>query len=201
MSTDAEKLLKYIVDKSKTSNDTEVDISISEIKDIPNISIAIDKLLNELAEMKFIIEYKKNTIGEIYAYLTTDGQEYFNKKKKENLKNNNVLNINMSGGQFNYANDNSTINAIQNNGISTNELDNIIKAIKENLGGLEKEEAEEIIDVVDMTKEELVKPRPKVSRLKNCLTLITPMLSIANGIPTLSNNLQKLVDYITLHIR
>lgn len=47
-----------------------------------------------------------------------------------------------------------------------------------------------------MAKEELMKPDPKVSRLRNCVTLIAPMLTIANGIPTLTSSLQKLVDYI-----
>ncbi len=52
-----------------------------------------------------------------------------------------------------------------------------------------------------MAKEELVKPEPKVSRLRNCVTLIAPMLTIANGIPALANSLQKLVDYIKPFIR
>ena len=71
----------------------------------------------------------------------------------------------------------------------------------ENLSNLKKEHAEEIRDVVDMAKEELVKPEPKVSRLRNCVTLIAPMLTIANGIPSLMNNLQRLVDYIILFIQ
>ena len=64
-----------------------------------------------------------------------------------------------------------------------------------------KEDAEEIRDIVDLAKEELAKPEPKVSRLRNCLTLIAPMFTIANGIPTLVGNLQKLADYITPYIR
>lgn len=102
----------------------------------------------------------------------------------------------ISGGQINIAKDSSTINATQNNAISASELDNIIKGIMENLSDLEKEKADEIIDAVNMIKEELEKPKPKVSRLRNCVTLISPMFTIANGIPTLANNLQKLVEYI-----
>ncbi len=103
----------------------------------------------------------------------------------------------ISGGQINIAKDNSTINAIQNNGVSVSELDNIIKEIMENLSGLEKEKADEIIDVVNMIKEELEKPEPRVSRLKNCVTLISPIVTIVNGIPILANNLQKLIGYIS----
>ena len=110
------------------------------------------------------------------------------------------MTFNVSGGQVNLAKDNATINAIQNNGVSANELDGIIKGIMENLSDLNKEDAENIKDVVDMAKEELVKPEPKVSRLRNCVSLITPILTIANGIPTLLNNLQRLKNYINSFI-
>lgn len=111
------------------------------------------------------------------------------------------MTINVNGGQFSYARDNATINAVQyNNGANANELDNIIKGIMENLSGLKKEDADEIVDAVEMTKEELAKSEPKASRLRNCLTLIAPMFTIANGIPKLAENLQKLVDYITPYI-
>jgi len=100
------------------------------------------------------------------------------------------------GGQVNVANDKATIYATQNNSVSVNELDKIIKEIMDNLSGLEKEDAENIKDTVDMAREELVKQEPKVSRLRSCVTLLAPMFTIANGIPTLVNNLQKLVDYI-----
>jgi hypothetical protein len=46
------------------------------------------------------------------------------------------------------------------------ELDNIIKNIMDNLSNLKKEDADGIVDVVDMAKEELSKPEPKSSRLK-----------------------------------
>ena len=112
------------------------------------------------------------------------------------------MTINVSGGQFSYARDNATINAVQyNNGANANELDDIIKGIIENLSGLNKKDADEIADTVDMAKEELAKPEPKAGRLRNCLTLIAPMVTVANGIPKLAENLQKLADYIAPYIR
>ena len=112
------------------------------------------------------------------------------------------MTINVNGGQVSYARDNATINAVQyNNGANANQLNDIIKGIMENLSGLNKENADEITDVVDMVKEELSKPEPKPSRLRNCLTLIAPMFTVANGIPTLVENLQKLVDYVMPYIR
>lgn len=196
MTKDAKKLLKYIVDMSKKNNTTEVSIEINELKEIPNIGIAKNKLLDELQAIGAISEYKENILGELYVYLTTDGKEYFEDEEKEGLTNKNEMVIHMNGGQLNLANDNATIYATQNIGVSGSELDDIIKEITQNLSGLNKEEAEEIADIAEMARCELLKPEPKVSRLKNCLTLIAPMLTIANGIPALATNLQKLQEFI-----
>lgn len=107
---------------------------------------------------------------------------------------------NVYGGQLSLSSDNATSYATQNNGVSGNELDKIIQDIVQNLSELEKEDAENIKDIAEMAKEELEKPEPKVSRLRNCVTLIAPMFTVANGIPSLVNNLQRLVDYITPYI-
>lgn len=200
MTKDAEKLLRYIVDESKKQNNMKVSIELNNLKDIPNIGIVKNKLLKELEAAEVISGYTENVLGELYAYLSTDGQEYFEGKGKENMMSTNGMVINMNGGQFNLAKDNATINATQNNGVNENELDDIIKGIMENLSSLEKDDAEKITDVVEIAKEELVKQEPKVSRLRNCLTLIAPMFTIANGIPTLADNLQKLQEFIILHI-
>ena len=55
-------------------------------------------------------------------------------------------------------------------------------------------------NIVEIAREELAKSKPKVGRLRNCLTLIAPMFTIANGIPTLSTNLQRLQEYISSYI-
>lgn len=200
MTKDAEELLKYIVDESKKQNNMKVSMEINDLKDIPNIRIAKDKLLNELKMAGVISGYKENILGELYAYLTTDGQEYFKEKEQEGTMSNNGMIINMSGGQLNFAKDNATIHAVQNNGVRVNELEDIVKGIMENLSALKKEDADEIADVVEMARNELAKPKPKASRLRNCLTLIAPMFTIVNGIPTLVNNLEKLQELINLHI-
>ena len=122
-------------------------------------------------------------------------------RKNEKMENRNGVIFNITGGQVNFAKDTANINATQNNGISENELNVIIKAIKDNLSGVKKEEADEIIDVVEMAKEELTKPEPIISRLRNCITLIAPMMTIANGVPVLANNLQKLQELIIQYIK
>lgn len=70
----------------------------------------------------------------------------------------------------------------------------------DNLKDLDKEDADEVTDIVEMVKSELTNPEPKVSSLRNCLALIARMLTIANGIPTLATNLQRLQELINLHI-
>lgn len=127
--------------------------------------------------------------------------EYFEEKEKTEMGNGNSMTFNINGGQVNVAGDNSTINSIQNNNVSKNELDSIIKNIMDNLSDLKKQDVDRIMAVVDMAKEELRNPEPKSSRLRNCITLIAPMLSIANGIPPLTNNLQKLQDFIMQYIK
>lgn len=200
MTKDAEKLLRYIVDESKKQNNMKVFIEMNDLKDIPNIRIIKNKLLKELESAEVISGYTENVLGELYTLLSTDGQEYFEGKGKENILSTNGIVINMSGGQFSLAKDNSTINATQNNGINSNELDGIIKGIMENLTELKKKDADEIADVVEMAKNELAKPEPRVSRLRNCLSLIAPMFAIANGVSTLVENLQKLQEFINLYL-
>lgn len=109
--------------------------------------------------------------------------------------------VTVNGGQAIFAKGHAEVTVTQNNGVSVSELENIIKGIKENLSELKEEDADSIKDIVDMAEEELSKPEPKVSRLRNCVSLIAPMFTIANGIPTLAGNLQKLVDFITPYIK
>lgn len=116
------------------------------------------------------------------------------------MENKNGITININGGQVNIARDSATINAVQHNGENINELETIIKGIVDNLSELKKEDAEKIADAVDIAKEELEKETLKVSRLRNCVTLIAPMLTVANGVPVLFNNLQKLVNLIDTYI-
>lgn len=121
-----------------------------------------------------------------------------NKKIKES-KNSMIININ--SGQINISQGNSKLNATQNNGTSGDELEKIIEEIRESLHNLNKEDAEKISDVIELAQQELVKSKPKVSRLRNCLTMFAPMFTIANGIPTLTDNLHKLQEIIMSYIK
>lgn len=105
------------------------------------------------------------------------------------------------GGQVNVSHGSSTINATQNNGISVSELNALIADIKGNLSGLTPEEATTIIDSLEMIQDELIKPEPKKSILNSGVKLIAPMIGIANGIPTLAGNLQRLIDLVSPFIQ
>lgn len=106
----------------------------------------------------------------------------------------------INGVQINIGKDNAVIYAQQNNGTVENELNDIVNEIMEQIGNLEEEKAKEIIDIVEMSKEELEKEKPRESRLKNCLTLLQSAMTIANGIPKLIGNLKKLQELIMQYL-
>lgn len=134
------------------------------------------------------------TLSDIIRYICSMQEMIFD----YDIEGENILNI--SGRQINIAKDNATINTIQNNGIDGNELETIIQAIKENLFGLKQDDIEGILDVLEQVKEELDKSEPKKSRLQNYIKIIAPMITIANGIPVLAANLQKLHVFIIQYI-
>ena len=129
MSKDAQKLLKHIIDESKSQNSATVEIDINKIKNIPNIKFALKKLLNELETAEVISGYQENILGEIFVYLTSDGLEYFDDLSEDNKLSSIVFNV--SGGQVNIANDKGSINAVIND--KSSEKDAILESeYKEN---------------------------------------------------------------------
>ena len=149
-----------------------------------------EKLIKELVNRNYYLEKE------------VENDSDSNDVKKNSGKKGNISYMDSStklvvnGGQINIANGHATVQAIQNNSIDADELDGIIKGIKENLCGLRQGDADKIVDVVEMAKEELTKQKPKVSKLNNCSTLIVSMFTIANEIPALVSNLQRLQEFI-----
>lgn len=201
MTKDAGKILKFIVDRAKEINSHDVCFNAREIQNIPDVDLVYGKLLKELKELNMLRDYIIFCGDQVRVWLTTDGLECFMERQgaKEIVENQKIL-FTVNGGQVNVASGNATIHATQNNGANAKELDDIIKGIMENISELKKEDADEITDVVEMAKDELIKPEPKASRLRNCLALIAPMFTIANGIPTLATNLQRLQEFISIYI-
>ena len=104
---------------------------------------------------------------------------------------------NVSGGQVNIAKDSATVNAIQNNGVSVDEINNLVNGILDNIGGIDSNTSETIVDSVNMIKDELIKPTPKRAILANGIKLLAPIVSIVNGTPILAENIQALISYVT----
>lgn len=104
---------------------------------------------------------------------------------------------NVTGGQVNIANDNATVNAVQNNGASVEEINKLVDGILDNLGDVDSDTSETIVDSVTMIKEELMKPTPKRAILANGIKLLAPIVSIVNGVPLLADNIQALITYVS----
>ena len=110
------------------------------------------------------------------------------------------IDFNNYGGQINYAKDNATINATQNYGLKENELEKIIKDIIDNISYFNKEDYETILDTLEMIQNELSKKKPSSSRLRNCVTLLSPMVTIVNEIPQVAEKIGAVISYIKQYI-
>ena len=108
--------------------------------------------------------------------------------------------LNVYGGQVNIANGNATITATQNQGVCSSEINELIKSITNNLSEMSKDNQKIMSDVLEMVKEEFSKNNPKKSRLRNCVTLLAPMVTIAKIIPDLDDKIQALIDLIKSYI-
>lgn len=107
------------------------------------------------------------------------------------------ITFNNYGGQTIYAKDNATVDATQNYGLKENELEKIIKEISNNISYFNKEDSETIIDTLKMIQDELSKKKPSGSRLRNCVTLLSPMVTIANGAPQIAEKIGAVISYIS----
>lgn len=169
-------ILKYI-------SDTKKDVSIGMRFQYVGVGNKRNEVIKEFNDRVVLV-----LIQSIEGHLTKIGYEMGMDENKY---------FNVSGGQVNIAYDNAIIKATQNNGIQSNELENLVRSILDNASELDKENAETMVDSVNMIKEELLKPEPKRAILSNGIKLLAPIITIANGVPTLANNIQALIDYVS----
>jgi hypothetical protein len=164
----------------------------------------------ELAVMYSLYEKKPYVLKEFLNIEIEDylelmppdiGRKYKKLKERRNImeKEKQII-VNINESQINMAKDNSVLNANQYNAVNKAELEKIVNGIMDNLYALKEEDADRIEDLVRLVKQELSEPEPKISKLKYYLTLIAPMVTIANGIPVLCENLQKLKNFIMAFI-
>ena len=171
----------------KHISDNDLDVSWGMMFQYAGVGNKRNEVIKEFNDRVVLV-----LIQSIEGYLTKIGYEMGMDEK---------MYWNVSGGQVNVASDNATINATQNNGIQLDELDRIVKAIMDNVPSVNKEDAETIVDSVSTIKDELLKPEPKRTIISNGIKLLAPMISIVNGIPTLTTNIQNLIDFASQFLR
>lgn len=104
-------------------------------------------------------------IRHIERYLTKIGIDM---GMDENVR----YNISVSGGQVNIANDNATINANNNAGIDTQQLMELISAVREASAGISDEESESLNDSLEVIEEIAQPDKPKRSFVKTAITTL-----------------------------
>ena len=107
--------------------------------------------------------------------------------------------ITVNGGQVNLAQDNSNINATQNNsGIDFNHLQELINAIdqvvKENT--VPAESAKQICELLVGIKEEMQKPTPKKSVINMLLNGLKSTANVLASIPEISQKINSFAEYV-----
>ncbi len=153
----------------------------------------IDAVKNCLLEWTLKLE-EQGILGENMRFTTEETQSAKCMPQQVNNYYGYVVSGNVSGSQF--AGDNSPITITNNNGIDVNEFEKLAKAITDNISSLDDENKETILGAIEILREEIAKARPKKSILSNGIKLLAPMFTIANGIPILVDNIQKLIDFV-----
>ena len=107
-----------------------------------------------------------------------------------------AIHVNGGNAQVNIANDNSTIKAIQNNGVDFDELERLISNLLAHVDLIENKEDREIVDEgIEVIREELRRDKPRKSFLKAAINAIkavagtAELLAAAAAIYTFIDNL------------
>lgn len=169
--------------------DTEFKIFIGQ----NNIIGIIEAVNNCLLEWTLKLE-EQGILGEDMKFTVEETQSAKGISQQINNYYGNFVNGDVSGSQF--AGDNSPITITYNNGIDTDEFEKLAKAIIDNVSLLDDENKETVLGAIEILREEITKAQPKKSILNSGIKLLAPIFTIANGIPTLANNIQKLIDFV-----
>lgn len=57
------------------------------------------------------------------------------------------------------------------------------------MSNLDKENAETVVDAIEMIRTELIFNKPKRNILSNGIKLLVPIIAVANGFPVLATNI------------
>lgn len=122
MRKDSELFLKKILEYRKKVGKDSFEVIYQDYKEIPSIETAIFDILEDLIKNNCLTSQSKVTDleGHISINLTLDGITYFDGAKTTVDISNYFFNV--SGGQVNFAKDNGTISAAQNNNKGNNDF-------------------------------------------------------------------------------
>ncbi len=129
-------------------------------------------------------------INNIEAYLTRIGIEMGYDEEVKYM-------ITVNGGQVNISKDQSTINAVQNNGTNSEELIKLVEVIKtllnDNISNDEKEMIEENIETI---QGELQNESPKRALVKTCIMGLKVAITNLPTAIALCSNVEKFIVYV-----
>lgn len=121
-------------------------------------------------------------------------------KNEYNNYNCTIVNADKSN-QISFNEGSENFSVIQKNGIEEGELINMCDALVNEIHILNEEDRSEFKKLIEQIKEEFGdSQKSKENKLTKCLKLIVPMLTIANGTPTLCENIQNLQSFLMTHI-
>lgn len=187
MRKDSESLLRLVLDKRESLHSDELHLSLEDFASIPNINSNVKAIIEDLKHNNCItVDSNSFITGEVDIGLTQDGIEYFSNKKENANKSmdSNITTIicgDVSGSQIQQGSVNSC-QTIQTEGdISYDQVEDVIKKIKEYDDVLDKEfgssvgRVREIISAV----EDLIKSKNNPTKLKQ---LLYELKTIAEGV-------------------
>lgn len=127
-------------------------------------------------------------------------QEENRMETKNEYNNCTIVNADKSN-QINFNEGSENFSVIQKNGIEEGELKDMCDALVNEIHLLNEEDKIEFKKLIEDMKEEFRdSQKTKENKLNKCLKLIASMLTIANGTPTLWENIQNLQSFLMSHI-
>ncbi|MDW7661852.1 MAG: hypothetical protein SCL54_10580 [Bacillota bacterium] len=110
-----------------------------------------------------------------------------------------MITINNENGQVNLSQDNSTINAVQNQ--SSNNIEQLIKEIKNLLDNeISKENQEIILENAECIQEELQKEIPRKGLIKSCINGLNSILPKITGSVKLAAAVTSLIQFASTYL-
>ena len=100
--------------------------------------------------------------------------------------------------QLNIGGDVESVCTVNYNDIN---IDAIIENIKKNILDVSESNGKKIIDAIEQVKEEINKEKPNKNKIRNGIDILTSMMTLANGIPNLAQNINEFIDYVKKFIK